>query len=159
MACFLGIDPGVSGGISVLNDDGTVVIAAKMPTTDRDLWDLVRIYTPRLACRSSAVIERVGPHPKEGVHSVFVFGQGYGRLVMALTAAMIPFSEVAPQVWQRVMQCRTKGDKNVSKRRAQQLFPAVKMTHLLADSLLIAEFGRRSALGLHGPLFRSEKSA
>jgi hypothetical protein len=37
----------------------------------------------------------------------------------------------------------TKGDKNVSKRRAQELFPQLKVTHATADALLIAEYGRR----------------
>jgi hypothetical protein len=37
----------------------------------------------------------------------------------------------------------SKGDKNVTKRRAQQLFPQLKVTHAIADALLIAEYGRR----------------
>ncbi len=41
-------------------------------------------------------------------------------------------------------QILTKGDKNVSKRRAQELFPALKVTHAIADALLIAEFARRA---------------
>jgi hypothetical protein len=46
------------------------------------------------------------------------------------------------------MRCLTKGDKNVSKARAQELFPALKITHATADALLIAEYGRRLNLGL-----------
>jgi hypothetical protein len=38
----------------------------------------------------------------------------------------------------------TKGDKNVSKRKAQELFPQLKITHATADALLLAEFGRRA---------------
>jgi len=41
------------------------------------------------------------------------------------------------------MGCMTKGDKNVSKRKAQELFPSMKVTHASADALLIAEYGRR----------------
>jgi hypothetical protein len=37
----------------------------------------------------------------------------------------------------------TKGDKNITKRKAQELFPEIKITHAIADSLLIAEYGRR----------------
>jgi hypothetical protein len=62
---------------------------------------------------------------------------------MALTAAGIPFERVRPQVWQKAMSCMTGGDKNVSKRKAQELFPAIKCTHATSDALLIAEFGRR----------------
>jgi hypothetical protein len=63
---------------------------------------------------------------------------------MALTAASIPFERVRPQAWQKALACMTKGDKNVSKRRAQELFPSMKITHAIADSLLIAEYNRRT---------------
>jgi hypothetical protein len=78
-----------------------------------------------------------------GVTSAFTFGRGYGSLLMALTAKRVPFDEVPPGTWQKTMGCLSGGDKNVTKRRAQQLFPAVKVTHAVADALLIAEFARR----------------
>jgi len=78
-----------------------------------------------------------------GVKSSFTFGNGFGHLEMALTAAGIPFERVRPQVWQKAMSCMTGGDKNVSKRKAQELFPHIKCTHSTSDALLIAEFGRR----------------
>lgn len=56
---------------------------------------------------------------------------------------MIPFDEVAPVKWQTAMQCRTGGDKNISKRRASELFPGVRLTHAIADALLLAEYARR----------------
>jgi hypothetical protein len=62
---------------------------------------------------------------------------------MALTAAGIPFERVRPQKWQQAMGCMTKGDKNVSKRRAQELYPQLKITHATADALLIATYGTR----------------
>ena len=79
-----------------------------------------------------------------GVKSAFTFGNGYGHLEMALTAAGIPFERVRPQVWQKEMGCLTKGDKNVSKRKAQELFPGTKVTHAIADSMLIAAYGERT---------------
>jgi hypothetical protein len=60
---------------------------------------------------------------------------------MALTAACIPFARIRPQVWQKELGCLTKGDKNVSKRKAQELFPSMKVTHATADALLIAKYG------------------
>ena len=82
--------------------------------------------------------------PGQGVASSFKFGQGFGHLEMALTASGIPHTYVAPQKWQKELQCLTKGDKNVSKARAQQLFPHIKVTHAIADALLIAEYCRRT---------------
>jgi hypothetical protein len=90
-----------------------------------------------------AYIELVHSSPQMGVKSAFTFGNGFGHLEMALTAAGIPFERVRPQVWQKALGCLTKGDKNVSKRRAQELFPQLKVTHATADALLIAEYGRR----------------
>ena len=76
-----------------------------------------------------------------GSRSAFTFGRGYGNLEMALTAAGIPFARIRPQVWQKELGCLTKGDKNVSKRKAQELFPSMKVTHATADALLIAKYG------------------
>jgi len=46
-------------------------------------------------------------------------------------------------VWQKALGCMTKGDKNITKRLASELFPAIKCTHTVSDALLIAEYGRR----------------
>jgi hypothetical protein len=78
-----------------------------------------------------------------GVVSAFTFGRGYGGLLMALTALEIPFVDVSPQKWQGAIGCMTKGDKNVSKAKAQAMFPTIKITHAIADALLIAEWCRR----------------
>jgi hypothetical protein len=61
---------------------------------------------------------------------------------MAIVAAGIPFETVTPQKWQKTLGCLTKGDKNVSKRKAQELFPDIKITHAIADSLLIAHYAK-----------------
>jgi hypothetical protein len=44
-------------------------------------------------------------------------------------------------VWQKALGCLTKGDKNITKRKAQEMFPGIKVTHATADSLLIAHYG------------------
>lgn len=142
-AYYIGVDPGVNGGIAILRSDGDVMCAVKMPATEKDILTVLMLTS----ARSMAILEKVSSSPQMGVVSAFTFGRGYGGIRMALAAAMIPFDEVTPGVWQRAMQCLTKGDKNVSKRRAQELFPAVKVTHAIADALLLAEFGRRREKG------------
>jgi crossover junction endodeoxyribonuclease RuvC len=82
--------------------------------------------------------------PKQGVSSTFKFGVNYGFLRGMLTAHKIPFEEVTPQKWQKAMGCLSKGNKNVTKAKAQQLFPNLKITHKVADALLIAEYCRRT---------------
>jgi Holliday junction resolvasome RuvABC endonuclease subunit len=142
----LGIDPGASGGIAALAADGTLLWAVPTPATHRDILDLLQSAWP-----ARAVLEFVRSSPQMGVVSAFSFGAHAGALRMALVAAGIPFDEVTPQKWQAAMQCRTKGDKNVSKRRAQELFPSVKVTHATADALLLAEYGRRIDRRLTAP--------
>ncbi len=145
---YIGIDPGQSGGIACLTAVGDVWYAAKMPETERDSWRLLvdTSAAPRIGCQ--ALIEQVHSMPKQGVSSSFKFGQSYGFLRGILIASEIPFDQVTPQRWQKAIGCLTKGDKNVSKAKAQQLFPAVKVTHAIADALLIAEYCRRLRLGL-----------
>ncbi len=43
----------------------------------------------------------------------------------------------------KTLDCMTGGDKNVTKRKAQELFPEIKVTHAIADALLIGEYARR----------------
>jgi crossover junction endodeoxyribonuclease RuvC len=141
---ILGIDPGASGGIAWITDGKPCV--EKMPDTLQDLWELIENITGALPHRCKAYLEQVHSMPGQGVASSFKFGQGYGALEMALTAVGIAFERVTPQKWQKALGCLTKGDKNVSKRKAQELFPTMKVTHATADALLIAEWGRRQNL-------------
>lgn len=143
----VGVDPGKAGGIAAVNGDGLLVLAEPMPETDADMWSLVcRLFSVSDGL-VTAVLERVSATPQMGVVSAFKFGQGVGAVRMALAAALIPFDEVSPQKWQTALGCRSGGDKNVTKRRAQELFPQAKVTHAVADALLIAEYGRRVASG------------
>lgn len=149
--CIIGIDPGKSGGIAWISDGNACV--ESMPDTLQDLWELIsdirqqEYATPRMSgshgCK--AYLESVSSSPQMGVVSAFSFGKGYGNLEMALTAAGIPFERVRPQVWQKALGCMSGGNKNVTKQKAQELFPSFKITHKTADALLIAEYGRRTS--------------
>jgi crossover junction endodeoxyribonuclease RuvC len=141
----IGIDPGASGAIAWIDERGKSCVE-KMPDTLQDLWELVvsislNAGTGGLGVR--AYLEAVSSSPQMGVVSSFSFGRGYGNLEMALTAAGIPFERVRPQVWQKAMGCMTKGNKNISKQKAQELFPDKKIIHATADALLIALYGTK----------------
>lgn len=138
MRVFIGIDPGIGGGIAIIRGDE--VQAFSMPRTVADVWEELGRWGGEDAI---AALEIVHSSPQMGVKSAFTFGNGYGHLEMALTAAGIRWRGVRPKAWQKEMQCLTGGDKNVSKKRAQQLFPKLKITHAIADALLIAEWLRR----------------
>jgi crossover junction endodeoxyribonuclease RuvC len=142
----IGIDPGKNGAIAWIENGKPCV--EKMPETLQDLWELfesilVEVAPIYRATQTKAYLELVHSSPQMGVKSSFTFGQGFGHLEMALTAAGIPFERVRPQVWQKAMGCMSGGDKNVTKARAQELFPSLKVTHATADALLIASYGTK----------------
>lgn len=161
---YIGVDPGVSGGIAAIDGDGRMVKVASMATTEADTWgflsNLVALSRNEAGqTQVFAAIEKVSASPQMGRSSAFTFGRAAGMIRMALVAAEIPFDEVAPGVWQKSLGIRQKTgktelgtthqkDKNINKGRAQQLFPGVHITHATADALLIAEWCRRSNLGI-----------
>lgn len=141
---YLGIDPGVSGGIAWLSEDGNEFDKASFAKmTERDIHGWVKDVTYFSKGDPCAVIELVHSSPQMGVKSAFTFGRSYGFLRGVLAANNIAYVEVRPQAWQKAMGCLTKGDKNVTKSLAQQLYPGEKVTHATADALLLATYCRR----------------
>lgn len=139
---IIGVDPGVSGAVSWLNrrdrDDVIVVPFAKL--TDRAM---LRMFLKLADDTDFAVLELVHSMPRDSSKAAFTFGQSLGKIMMALTCAKIRFDTVPPQVWQRKLKCLTKGNKKITHQKAERLFPGVKITHKVADALLLAEYGRR----------------
>jgi hypothetical protein len=149
--CYIGIDPGASGGLCCLSAFPEFIT---MPKTEGDVYEWVENNCCR---RDFAVIEKVGGfiagNPAPG-SAMFKFGAGYGGLRMALIAVGVPFEEVTPQRWQRGLEIppRRKSEtktqwKNRLRAFAQQLFPAEKITLAVSDAMLIAEFCRRKREG------------
>lgn len=148
---FIGIDPGQSGGLALLWGEHSNL--TPIPATEADVWMWFQDMLWRGGC--IAVVERVHAFPKQGVSSTFKFGVGYGGLRMALTAAGIPFEDVAPHQWQKALGIpkRKRNEtarqwKNRLKAKAQQLFPQENITLATADALLIAEYCRRKHTGI-----------
>lgn len=140
---FIGIDPGWSGAIAVVDQDSQPVGVIRFSETPQDVADwivsLLSEGTPIVA----AVIESVASSPQMGVASSFKFGRAAGLAWGLLLANRIRHEFVAPGVWQRAMKCLSGGDKNITKMRAQALWPKIKITHAIADAYLIAEYCRR----------------
>lgn len=146
----IGIDPGTSGGFAVLSSSGDVVVAQAFANlTERDIWNTLKEYSlnPDVGL---AMIEQVGAMPGQGVTSMFTFGQSFGFLRGLLAASAVPYEFVRPQMWQKAFRLPTtkqagdqRAKKNAHKARAQELFPSVRVTHGIADAMLIAEYARR----------------
>jgi len=144
---YIGIDPGKSGAIAFIPEFGEPWYI-KCDGTYHDQAEAVRDAVEELGVFNPfAFIEKVHAMPGQGVTSMFNFGKSAGALEMLLCALKIPFEHVTPQKWQKALGCQTKGDKNVSKAKAQQLFPDLKVIHANADALLIAEYCRRERKG------------
>lgn len=140
---YIGIDPGKNGAIAVLPaGDYAKAFTHSMPETELDLVELLRDIAANNPS-PVAVLEQVAASPQMGVVSAFSFGRNFGSILTALVAARIPFSTVTPAKWQGTLGCRTKGDKNITKAKAQALFSHLKITHGNADALLLSEYCRR----------------
>lgn len=146
MDCVMGIDPGKSGGAALISIDGSDYRAVGFSRLTEK--DMIHELNALLNAADVCVIEKVHSMPKQGVKSTFTFGQNYGFLRACILNQQIKMYEITPLTWQQKLNCRTKGDKNVSKAKAQRLFPNLKITHQIADALLIAEYGRRELCGL-----------
>ena len=146
MNYHIGIDPGQSGGIGILSESGDIIQAFKFKdSTPADVSEMFDFIT-QLDGSIFALLEAVHAMPKQGVVSSFKFGQSYGFLEGMLVAHKIPYDKITPQKWQKNLGCTSKGDKNVTKQKAQQFWPEWKFTHATADAMLIAEYNRRTKL-------------
>jgi crossover junction endodeoxyribonuclease RuvC len=141
---YLGIDPGQSGAIVLMEEGGVTFFP--MPDTEPDMLALFR----QISCKPVvALIERVGPMPKQGVVSVWTFAANYYGLRMALHASGIPFDDILPRKWQQEIgvhpiQNESKSEhKRRLRAKAQCLFPKLTVTLATADALLLAELCRR----------------
>lgn len=139
---YLGIDPGANGCVVAVTVDGA--IRHRFNLKDKTPRDIAEFIDGIRHSVGEAVIERVSSSPQQGVVSAFSFGRSYGMLIGLLAAYEIPYREVTPQKWQQEMQCRSGGDKNVTKNAAQKRWPSDKFTHANADATLIAEYCRRT---------------
>lgn len=164
---LMAIDPGWSGGLAALFCDGREeeIVVAAMPDTAKGIWDLVSDWESRAAVccggNISAGIERVAPRSSQGVKSVWTFSQNYAMVQMALTAAGIErYDLIESTAWQKRLDCKFKPPKlvrlmskaelgkwrtlkkNLTKQRAQDFYPEFKITHAVAEALLMLEYKR-----------------
>jgi len=86
--------------------------------------------------------------PKQGASSGFKYGRAVGAIEAVVAGCEIPLSIVEPSAWKKFHALRG-GDKETSRQRALQLFPAAhallarKMDHGRVESALMAVYGAR----------------
>lgn len=146
---FIGIDPGMGGGIAVIFPDNSM-LPLSMPQTEKDISDQIKVLTNTKDAEYIAVIEKVNSMPGQGIVSAWKFSGNYHGVRMALICHGVPFIEVQPQKWQQEMGIpkRSKTEtkvqhKNKLKAKAQQMRPEITVNLKTADAILIAEYCKR----------------
>lgn len=157
MSLCIGIDPGLSGAIAIIDHAGELVSVTDSPIV-RDLslaWvdggELQSIVLNALQGRPArAFVERVSSMPGQGVASSFQFGVGFGSILSVLQAMQISLIFVTPAVWKRSYGLGK--DKHASLHKARLLWPSADLRLAKhdgrAEALLIAEYGRRRLAGV-----------
>lgn len=135
---FLGVDPGKKGGAAVISARRVLLDSIAFEKgTEKEIANFFRIWSKEAT--TFCYLEKVHSMPKQGVRSMFTFGQNYGFVRACLLCFEIRFIEIAPKVWQKKLGCLTGGDKKVTRGKAQQLFPLVDpVTNAIADAMLLA---------------------
>lgn len=158
---YIGIDPGLSGAVGVIDED-TPDAGAKVFDTPTALVEgektqrkylisaMVQILKPYAGQPGVlAVLENVHSMPKQGVASSFCFGEGKGMWEGILAALEIPVELVSPQRWKKAIMADQGKDKSAARFKAMALFPTLAEQLKLvkhdgrAEALLMAEYGRR----------------
>lgn len=141
---FIGVDPGKSGGIVVLDENLTVIEVADIKKqTHHSLSDLLARHNDAKLC----FIEKVHSMPGQGVSTTFAFGEIYGLLQGLIIANKIPIDYVTPRSWQAFLGIKKKQKsesqtdfKRRLKQHAQNKYPREKIINNTADAYLIAEY-------------------
>jgi len=146
----IGIDPGLSGAVAILDAAGCIETVRDLPIIrDAKLaWvdgsELQSIIMAALHGRTgTAIIERVSSMPAQGIASAFQFGVGFGSILSVLQALHLPLEFVTPAVWKRSYGLSK--DKHASLDKARLLFPMADLRLAKhdgrAEALLIAHYG------------------
>ena len=160
---FIGIDPGLTGAVAALDDNGKVLSLNDAPVLNIVRSGHARHEPNRDAMAAMlreilhrrdefgepfACIERVNSMPGQGVTSSFSFGMGYGIWLGILATLHVPTDIVHPTRWKRTLMDGMDKKKDASRVRALELFGgkvdlSLRKHHGRADALLLAEYRRR----------------
>ncbi|WP_288074307.1 hypothetical protein [Pseudomonas sp.] len=151
---ILGIDPGCTGALAILDDSGDATGHLPMPTVkvgtkSRVNGAAVAAWMREQGDIQHAYLEQVGAMPGQGVSSMFTFGHAAGVVEGILQGLGVPYTLVTPQAWKKRAGLIGQ-DKDAARSRAIQLWPGMRVLDLkgkgqaVADALLIAKFGGKA---------------
>lgn len=159
----IGIDCGKEGALCVLAEQIEFFDTPTMIAGDKRVYDVLAMGRTLKQLRAQpnlaglhVFLEKQQAMPPDlhgrtqGVATSFQVGVGYGVWLGLLGALEIPYTLVHSTTWKRAMMADMPKDKDASRIKAIQMFPAaaddlkLKKHHNRAEALLLAEWGRRS---------------
>lgn len=156
---IIGIDPGKSGGVAMLTQDGEFISGLRMPLLQHGKRDLVSPFdlntwltgerpTGVEGAISRVVIEQVSAMPNQGVVSMFNFGRHTGAVECWALGLSSAVRWVTPSVWKKAFGFAKGSGKRASLDRARLEFGenklwSVKANDGIAEAALIALWSLR----------------
>ena len=151
---IFGIDPGVSGAISILEDkkiievhDMPTMIDGKKNKKQVNGSQVANIFKEKIDTKReiSVVVEHVNAMPGQGVTSMFNFGQSFGVIKGVCSALSLPIHFIRPTKWKKHFNL-INTNKDASRTKAIQIYPEIssklsrKKDSNRADAILIARY-------------------
>jgi len=145
---IIAIDPGLSGGIAKLTNEGHFVSCVKMPTKwvneSRREIDAVALV-PLLHGGDPVVVERSRAMPMQGVVSCYRIGENAGVIRGVCAALGLPMYYVEPSKWKKFYNLPGGRDnKPLAVSRAIDLFPMAPLNgdkrEGMSEALLMARY-------------------
>ena len=151
---IIGIDPGLSGGIAVLENnkvlnmfDMPVMPEGKKNKRQLNSAQLVSLIKENIKSDEeiAVVVEQVNAMPGQGVTSMFNFGQTFGAIKGICAALGLPIFFVRPSKWKKHFEL-INSSKDASRTKAIEMYPSLsddlakKKDVNKSDAILIARF-------------------
>ena len=151
---IIGIDPGLSGGIAVLENnkvlnmyDMPVMPEGKKNKRQLNSAQLVSIIKENIKSEEdlAVIVEQVNAMPGQGVTSMFNFGQTFGAIKGVCAALGLPIFLVRPSKWKKHFEL-INSSKDSSRTKVIEMYPALsnqlskKKDVNKSDAILIARF-------------------
>ena len=151
---IIGIDPGLSGGIAVLENNKVINIfdMPVMPEGKKNKRQLnsallVSLIKDNVNANEEVivVVEQVNAMPGQGVTSMFNFGQTFGAIKGVCAALELPIFFVRPSKWKKHFEL-INASKDSSRTKAIEMYPilsnqlAKKKDVNKSDAVLIARY-------------------
>ena len=150
----IGIDPGLSGAIAILEDnkvlqifDMPVMAEGKKDKRQLNSAQLVNIIKDNTqgSEEKAVVVEQVNAMPGQGVTSMFNFGQTFGAIKGICAALNLPIFFVRPAKWKKHFEL-INSSKDSSRTKAIEMYPSLsnqlskKKDVNKSDAILIARY-------------------